>query len=313
MDTSLEILSTSRLGGAHEVEPASLSGHYPPCLLRLRGLLATLSAAECRAADWLLAHPEETLRLPVNEVAAQAAVGVGTIARLCSRLGYKGFPELRIALAIEMLNPDLREPDQIVDSDDTSAVIRKVVRFGERILSDTAALLDPRALARAAAATARAQHVFFFAGGGYTTPIATLAANRFLVLEVLTAAYVGEWDRAAVARLLGEGDVAVGLSYTGEADDVNQALLAAAGRGATTIGITNTPASRIVASSQISLIAGSPEGWSWGHPASSRIGMLAVIDALYAAALLIRSRDRVAKGGIPDESAGDRDSGGERR
>jgi DNA-binding MurR/RpiR family transcriptional regulator len=284
------------------VSPAAdhraIAERYPPCLGRLRGLLAQLGEAERRAALWILTHPEEALRYSVNDLARQSGVGVGTVARLCGRLGYPGFADLRIALAVEMLNPGFRTLDKVESGDDAASVIRKVTQFGAQILTDTAALLDAGALDEAAAAVAKADRIAFYAGGGYTSPIAILAQSRFLVLDVLAAAYVGEWDQAASARLLGPGDVAIGLSYTGAAPDVVDALRLAGAGGATTVAVTNTPGSPVGAVARLCLLAGSPEGWSWAHPALSRVGMLAVLDALYACALF-RKYGAAGAGGPP--------------
>lgn len=287
----MEQSSTTTLEPVDEVRSRSVSPRFVPCMAQIRALGAHLAGAERRSADWILAHPDETLVASINEVARQSQVGVGTVARLCARLGYAGFPELRIALAVEMLNPDLSSLEQVQRGDGPDDVIRKVTQLGRQVLAETAALLDPQELARAAIAVVAARRVIFYAQGGYTAPIAFLAQSRFLILEVLAVAYTGELDQAASARLAGVEDVVVGLSYTGDARPVVEALDVASAQGATTVCITNTPGSPITASAGIRLIASSQEGSSWGHPASSRMGMLAVIDALYAYALLLRYGD----------------------
>jgi len=132
---------------------------YAPCLALLRSAYPALSEAERQIADFVLANPDLVLLSSVTELARESGVGASTVTRLAVKLGYQGYPELRTALAVELLNRDETGPEPLGDGDDAAAAVRKVVAVGIQNLHDTAGLLDPAAVTTAAEAIVRARRV----------------------------------------------------------------------------------------------------------------------------------------------------------
>jgi DNA-binding MurR/RpiR family transcriptional regulator len=99
------------------------------------------------------------------------------------------------------------------------------------------------------------------------------------------------------------GDLAIGLSNSGDSEPVARALGAAQAAGATTIAITSAPQSLIAQKADICLLTaahGAMTGYNivdphsgrtwWGDAVTSRIPMLGVIDVLYAMIALLKFR-----------------------
>jgi DNA-binding MurR/RpiR family transcriptional regulator len=230
------------------------------------------------------------MALAITELAQRSAVGVATVSRLCSKLGYAGYPEMKTALAVEMLSPEQAEPEAIHDDDEAAAVIRKVFALSAQNMQSTAALLDEQAFTRAATEIARAGRVEFYAHGGITPAIARIALHRFLILGVPCAALSEPAQLAASAALLGPGDVAVALSNSGDVPALAAALSAARAAGATTVAVTNVVNSTVAEAAEVRLFTAARESWVWSDPVGSRIPMLGVVDALYAYVALLRYR-----------------------
>jgi DNA-binding MurR/RpiR family transcriptional regulator len=261
-----------------------------PCLTLLRARYGDLTETERRVADLLLASPALVLQMTVSEVAQASGVSSATVTRLSVKLGYTGFPALKIALAVELLNPQVGALEMIHDADDDAVVTQKVLRFGVQNLLDTATLLDPQAIGRAAAAILAAGRVELYALGAPAIAITDIFRARLLVVGISSTVFTDTRQVAASASLLKPGDVAIGLSPSGKAEPVIEGLKLAQANGATTICITSVPQSPVTSVAQIQLLTAFREAWYWGNSAASHLTALAVIDTLYAATLLRKYR-----------------------
>lgn len=298
MKNATEIVSSNSASGR-------VSDRYAPCLTRLRGMHPSLTEAERRVAGYLFVYAGEAVTLSITEAARAAGVGAATITRLCAKLGYASYTEMKTALAVELLNPDYAAPDPIGDDDDTAAVIRKVLDIGAQSLKETTAVLDPAAMARAADAILRCRRVECYANGNITGPVAEIAQHRFLVIGVPCAAYT-RGEQATAATLLRPGDVALGLSNSGTAPPVAAALAAAREAGATTIGVTYASDSPVARAAEIVLLTATRDSHLTGDSVASRLPMLAVLDILYACVALHKNRPRPEGASAQTRKDGDR-------
>ena len=76
-----------------------------PGLERLREERFTFRQSERKAAEYILAHTMEVINLPITELAEQIGVSEATIVRMCKKVGFRGFQELKITLAMENVSP----------------------------------------------------------------------------------------------------------------------------------------------------------------------------------------------------------------
>jgi len=81
--------------------------------------------------------------------------------------------------------------------------------------------------------------------------------------------------------LLGEGDVAIGISHTGTTAEVVETLEEAAKHGATTVAITNYPRSPVAQTAQLLLTTAARETTYRSGAMASRIAQLMVVDCLF--------------------------------
>src|ERR1700694_4510723 len=93
---------------AEEIEPVRYNPldriHLTSCLARLESALSNnnLFPAERKIAEYMLLHPEEVIRLSVQELAEVAMASRATIVRFCRTLDYSGYKEFKLALASEV-------------------------------------------------------------------------------------------------------------------------------------------------------------------------------------------------------------------
>src|SRR5687768_16721329 len=68
---------------------------------RVRTELPTLPEALQRVGERLLGDPEETARSTIVDLAERAGTSTATVTRFCRTFGYRGYAELRVAVATE--------------------------------------------------------------------------------------------------------------------------------------------------------------------------------------------------------------------
>lgn len=253
-------------------------------LIRLRGIKPSLSPAEDRVADIVLADARRASGLTISELATAARTSETTVLRFCRRLGLPGYPQLRLALAEESAHPRTmnRGGTDISASDTIDDIIAKVAFSDASAVEETAQQLDRDALASAAAAIARAGRVDIY-GIGASSIVGTDLQQKLHRIGIVAFAWNDPHIALTSATLLGPGDIAVGISHSGTTTETIEALAAARSTGARTLAITNFPLSRLASGVDILLTTAARETSLRSGATASRIAALTVVDCLYIA------------------------------
>ena len=86
-----------------------------------------LTAAEKRAADYVLKHRDKAQYLSIGELAEESGVAEATVSRFCRRLGYKGYNAFKLAIAnAGAVKLDAAADRPLRDSDDPIELARKI-------------------------------------------------------------------------------------------------------------------------------------------------------------------------------------------
>lgn len=275
---------------------ATQGAFVAPVLPTLRSELDDLPAQARRVADVILADPREASGLPIQELARRAGTSEASVTRLAQRVGRRGFPELRIALASESATATATASRVVGDValDDPLADVRaKMLADLERSLADTSSSLDDATIDRVARAVVEARRVVVV-GIAASGIVADDLAQKLERLGVAAVA-VTEYHRAMTTSVgVIAGDVVIGVSHSGETIDVIEPLAAASEAGATTVAITSAARSTLARACDhvLRTVAGTDNAF---RPAamSSRAAQLFVVDVLFVA-VVQRDHDRVA-------------------
>lgn len=264
--------------------PADTAVDSVPLLVRLRGIRPSLSPAEDRVAEKVLADPRAAADLTISELAAAAATSETTVLRFCRRLGLRGYPQLRLRLAEAAVQPrsGKAQDTDISASDTIDDIIGKVAFANASAVEETAQQLDREALQAAANAIGSAKRVDIY--GVAASAVAGLDLQQKLH-RIGVVAFVWNDPHLALtsAALLGKGDVAVAISHSGTTSETIEALQAAKEHGATTVAITNFPVSLLASQADLVLTTAARETSLRSGATASRIAALTVIDCLYIA------------------------------
>ncbi|WP_324716829.1 MurR/RpiR family transcriptional regulator [Carboxydochorda subterranea] len=265
----------------------------PKSLAVLEGLLPQLNAAERRVAEYLLQHASDVIGLSITELADRSQASEATVVRLSRRLGCRGYQDLKIRIAQEIVEPARRIHEDVVPGDDPASATQKVFASTIAALQATLDVMDPGAMERAADAIHRSTEVVFFGVGGAAF-VAADAAQRFVKLGLLTQALSDSHAQAVKASLMRPGSVAVGISHSGSTKATVQALELARRGGATTICVTSLGRSPITRASDISLFTSARETAFRTEAMSSRVAQVTLLDALFVLVALRRYEQALA-------------------
>jgi DNA-binding MurR/RpiR family transcriptional regulator len=262
-----------------EVAVTSQQTLNQPCRLRLQGSWPALPATQKKLAEYLLANLATASDLSITELGVAAGVSEGTVVKLARRLGYRGYQELRLALAQEAVIGVSLLPD---DGDD---LVRQVFRSNITSLEATLERLDPGEVGRATEALNDADQIEFF-GCGTSALIAAEASYKFTKLGRKASAVADTHIQAMRATLLRQGDVAFGISHSGRSYETIRCLQIARETGATTICLTNYTNPPILRAADIQLVTASYDTSFHSEPMASIVSQLSIIQALFLAVLM---------------------------
>ncbi|WP_327044093.1 MurR/RpiR family transcriptional regulator [Microbispora sp. NBC_01189] len=248
----------------------------------VRAVLPSLTPAAQTIARLILDDPASVAHSTITEVSAISGISEATIVRTARSLGFAGYSQLRFALAAAVARdtPERLVPGDLAPDDPLTDVIAKVARAEAQALADTAAQLDPDALAAVVDAVAAARRVDVY-GVGASGLVAADMVQKLLRIGLPGNHFTDAHLALTSAALLREGDVAVGVSCTGETPDVLGPVRAARGAGATVVAITNNPRSSLAGLAGHVLISAGRESAFRPGALASRISQLLIVDCLF--------------------------------
>lgn len=268
-------------------------------LVTIRAALPTLRPAERRVAEAVLRDPAGVAARSISALADQCSTSGATVLRFCRAIGYRHYPDLRLALARETgreeadNGPGARLTGDISPTDSLEQIVAKITYSDARAIEDTAATLDLDSLARAIDAVAGAERIDIY-GVGASGFVAQDLHQKLHRIGLLSSVWPDPHAALTSAALLGPSDVAIAISHTGTTIDTIEALRVAAEHRATTIAITNFGRAPLTDHARHVLTTAARETTFRSGAMASRIAQLAVIDCLFVG-VAQRSYDRTMR------------------
>lgn len=247
-------------------------------LSQIRRILPSLSPAELRVAEHVLAHARAVVNDPIAEIARAASVSQPTVIRFCRSLGCEGLSDFKLRLASGLTGTVPVTHVQVTNDD-------SALELGAKVLGNTASSilqvrnqLNREMIEKAIELIVNANHVEFYAIGHYGV-VANDAQYKFLRLGIPCTAHTDSRLQMLSANVLTNRDVVVVSSGSGKLPELVEVAEKAKDRGALVIAIT-TSHSPLIRRSDVALIVDHVEDVETHLPMISRILHLLVIDML---------------------------------
>ena len=260
-------------------------------LLRIRQLYPEMTLNERRLADYLLSQPQAAAQISSQQLASQSGVSQSAVVKFAQKLGYKGFPALRLAL-----NDALKDRENQPQSQHHHAL----KTLGETLLSQKQSAIRATFDINTEQMLLETLHILNNAGRIVLIGVGAsgLVAKDFCwKLMKMGISAVAEQDMHALlasVRALEPGDVLLAISYSGERRELNLAAEEARRIGATVLAFTGFTPNTLQQSATRSLYTVAQEQDNGCPAIAITTAQLALTDLLYMA-LIQQDHDRATR------------------
>jgi DNA-binding MurR/RpiR family transcriptional regulator len=210
------------------------------CLTKLDQLFSSLSPSDQKLASVIQQDPQRVQQLSSQELAQLANVSQSSVIKFAQKLGYKGFTELRLALAAENKVPsrdEIRLHNQIGSQDPLTTVAQKLLADNIRALESTLKLNDEDSLQKAVGMLIGARRIFI-TGLGSSGLVARDLAIKLLKIGLNVQTEADAHVQLTIAHTLGPEDLLIAISFSGQRRETNLAASEARVAGCPVLAIT---------------------------------------------------------------------------
>ncbi|WP_372748532.1 SIS domain-containing protein [Litorivivens sp.] len=248
-------------------------------LSQLKAQRDTLSKAEARLADAILASPEETVNMATAELARRAGVSDPMVSRFCRSLGCNSFPEFKVQLAKSLAQRASFITEAVNRDDSTATIIEKRISANQAALEYLRTHIDSATVEAAVTHLAQARQIVI-AGMGGAAAIAQDAQHKLFRLGIPSIAYNDHLMLRMAAAGASAQDCFLTFSFTGRTRAMIDIAELAKASGAKVLAITS-PRSPLAEQADVVITSGDElEDTTIYVPMTTRIVILSIIDIL---------------------------------
>ena len=246
-----------------------------------------LYEAEKKIADYVINNKEKVIEMTVSELATQSNVSEATIVRFCKKCDFKGFHDLKINIAKEMVNSNNDKISNELDFNNISQSLQNILANKIEELKQTISMIHEEDIKKILDAIKKAR-IVQFAAVGNTIPVAMDGTYKFNQLGIASVTNTIWETQLAFAYTLTNKDVVIVISNSGSSKKLVTLLEIANKRQATTISITNHENSPVANESKYHINTATREKLFLDEFSFSRVSAMVIIEALY----LLLTRDK---------------------
>ena len=237
----------------------------------------TLRKSEKRVAEFVQKHLDEAVLLTTQGLAKRCETSDATVMRFCRSLGYKTFNEFKTALVPELLNSGESVLKGIGKKDKPETIKETFLHNIKNQIDQTVINLDFNILNSIAVQIIKANRIIIIGIGG-AAGVAYILSDSLGGLGIYSN-YLN--DRSIIQNIiptLNETDVVIGISHSGESEEIVSAIKAAHEYGLVTISLTNFSPSPLSDVSKYTLLTSVPNNLLGSFSCQSRISQLTLFE-----------------------------------
>lgn len=243
---------------------------------RLSLVLPSLLKSEATVAAYCLEHADSVVDLTAQEVADAVGVSRATVIRTCQSLGYRGYPQLRVALARDLSRDDAASPP----AEGALGTVKGMLEEVARSVPFIASALTDETLEAVVDRLLGARRILCAANGfssAVTLDVSMRLAAMGLPAEHVTDALAQQFTAAQLAP----DDCCFLVSATGQNELTLRTAQLAREAGATVIVLTSSPRSELATRADLTMVAAPiADSFRKELEQTSRIAQVVLVEAL---------------------------------
>ncbi|WP_373326520.1 MurR/RpiR family transcriptional regulator [Cronobacter turicensis] len=210
-------------------------------LILIRHRYPTLAQSDRKLADFLLQFPDYARHLSSQQLAAEAGVSQSSVVKFSQKLGYKGFPALKLAISEALASQSnihsVAVHNEILGDDPLRLVGEKLIK--ENVAAMHASLdINPEEKLLASVGLLRNARRIVLTGIGASGLVAKNFSWKLMKIGLNAVAEQDMHALLATVQAMEPEDLLVALSYSGERREINLAADEALRVGARILAIT---------------------------------------------------------------------------
>lgn len=253
------------------------------CLQVIKGGMAAYTDTDRKIALFLLERQPEVLSMSVDELARNMEVSSAAIVRFAKKIGYSGFREMKIALAMEHAKPEHTDIHTILkESDSLESMVEMAERINRENLERTYQMIPMRSFSRMVDLVDQAKTLYLF-GIGASGLVALDLQQKLSRLHRIVSYYPDAHANLSAMALMTPDDAALIISYSGARREVCLAADIVKERKAPLLAITQMNGNLLMKKADCALYLPNEEQELRVGAITSRISGLLLTDLIYLA------------------------------
>lgn len=233
--------------------------------------------AEKKVADYILENPYKVTNMSMAELAEASKTSDATVLRMCRRIGYKGFYQTKVSLAVYLAQ---KEEKGDTAEKQTPKNVSEFFRSSFRYMVNAVKNVDNDTLMKCVELIGQADTVFITAWGN-TGEIAADLAHRLTLKGVRSfSSDIPEYMVRSL-NLGSEKDLLIAISHSGETTHILMTLELAKKIGIPSILITGVPVSPATELADYTLCADAEGELFQNLGGASHVIELMIVDAIF--------------------------------
>lgn len=239
--------------------------------LKIREIYPDLSKSESKIADYILKDSNDSIVfMTLSETSKLLRIGEATIIRFCRRVGFDGFQDLKLMLALE------KEQQENVNRSSKELVLKsKMIK----VIEDSVELVNPTVIQMVINMLHDANYVYII-GTGISGSIAEIFENRLLRIGVRCRSIKEGHLQITQAAIAHRDDLFIAISLTGITEDIYLSVKEAKKNNANIVAVTNHNESPIAELSDCVLLTSGFESPLTGGDTLSMISQFYILSLL---------------------------------
>lgn len=264
--------------------------------LRLREVSHGLSSKERGVSDYIIANKQSLKNMSIQTLAKTNNVSTTTILRLCHKLGYQGFSDLKIDL---ITSSGSKKQDNVlqedINLDDSIETVNDKIHLIEKSsIDETHAMMNTEQLIKANELIRNGNKVVIY-GAGSSGLVGKELEYQLIKIKKDVSCHLDYSIQFSIVNTLDKNDLLIVISHSGENQDGVKLLTLAQQLGVPSIAITKMGQSRISGLADVILHTISTESVSRLIPIRSKISQLSVINMLVTNLFIQQYDERLLK------------------
>ena len=248
------------------------------CITRIKE--TNLTETEKEIAQYIIEHPELVLDDSAMKLGEKTHSSSAAIVRFAKKLGYSGFPQLKIELAKDLVE-QIPEVDNLLHSGEDMVTLMNKAHHSQIVTIDkTYQLLSASTLEDVVKALEQAKHIYLFGVGG-SAIVCDDFRHKLMRIGKASSYYPDIHLQMTFVPTMTQEDLAIFVSYSGETKGVVTASKWAKEMHIPSVAITQSAYNKLGKLVDHVLTIPSQEQALRIGAMSSRYSSLIIIDLLY--------------------------------